>query len=346
MHPALPLLRSSARFGGRRRRRIGFIDGRSSPASSLASKCECLGPRLTRSAHNHAPSKSRSSSTIIRSASRPTTTSASQSAPSSWLQLLAGRGRNVPLSLSISKSQRALLGNTAYVALASGFLMTDMLALRVALVGGYTGLVAFHSLHARPLKIPLGWSAVFVLVNASAAALLVADQFGSLNEEEGRLYDEHFSVMTRGQFRQLLDLGHARIIPSGSRLTTEGMQSDTLYFTKRGHSKLYFRGRYAKDIEEGSFVNDVAFQQGEGEGAYGTVVADGEVEVIEWNFQELRQHLQSRPDMDTKMQLCLTSHLVKGLLQQRKAAVLALKDEENGVTLDTFRRDLPEGMAD
>ncbi|KAL7528633.1 hypothetical protein ACHAWF_002645, partial [Thalassiosira exigua] len=251
-------------------------------------------------------------------------------------------GKNIlPLSLLQSpavKLSLPVLGNISYVALASGFLMTDMLTLRIALVGGYTGLVAFHSLHARPLRIPLRWSAIFVLVNAGAACLLIADQFpGSLSEEESKLYEEHFSMMTKGQFKQLIDLGSTRTIPSGCRLTVEGVHADTIYFTKRGHSKLYLRGRYAKDIEEGSFVNDVAFHRvdshGEdGEGAYGTVVTDGEVEVIEWNWRDLREHLERRPEMDRNVQLVLTSHLVKGLLQQRKAAyrddgdVLGLED--------------------
>jgi hypothetical protein len=67
-----------------------------------------------------------------------------------------------------------------------------MLQLRLLLVGGYSGLVLFHSLHAKPLKIPLRWSAVFVLVNAGAAAMLVLDQFGaSLSEEEEALFEKH-----------------------------------------------------------------------------------------------------------------------------------------------------------
>jgi CRP-like cAMP-binding protein len=214
--------------------------------------------------------------------------------------------------------------------------MTDMLTLRLALVGGYTGLVAFHTLQKKPLRIPLRWSAVFVLVNAGMAAVLIADRWpDSLSEDEERLYEEHFSMLTRGQFKQLVNLGHARVFPSGSRLTEEGVHSDTIYFTSRGHSKMYLGGKYAKDIEEGSFVNDVAFQQEDGSGAYGTVVTDGEVEVVEWNWQELREHLESRPDMDRNMRLCLTSHLMKGLLQQRKAAY------SNSEVLG-FQGDLPD----
>eukprot|EP00584_Thalassiosira_punctigera_P003670 CAMPEP_0172535110 /NCGR_PEP_ID=MMETSP1067-20121228/7250_1 /TAXON_ID=265564 ORGANISM="Thalassiosira punctigera, Strain Tpunct2005C2" /NCGR_SAMPLE_ID=MMETSP1067 /ASSEMBLY_ACC=CAM_ASM_000444 /LENGTH=310 /DNA_ID=CAMNT_0013320005 /DNA_START=187 /DNA_END=1120 /DNA_ORIENTATION=+ len=235
------------------------------------------------------------------------------------------RNRNI-LPLDLIESSRVklalpVIGNAAYVALASGFLTTDMLTLRLALVGGYSGLVAFHSLHPRPLRIPLKWSALFVLVNAGAACLLIADQWGgSLSDDESRLHEEHFSMLTRGQFKQLMSIGTARVLPAGSRLTEEGVHSEVIYFTRRGCSRLYLRGKYAKDIEEGSFVNDVAFQQGDRLGAYGTVIAEGDVEVMEWRWRDLREHLEGRPDMDRNMRLCLTSSLVKGLLQQRKAA--------------------------
>ena len=64
-----------------------------------------------------------------------------------------------------AKAALPVLGNMAYFSLASGFLCTDVLALRVLLCFGYSGLVGFHLLHARPLRIPLAWSGFFVAVN-------------------------------------------------------------------------------------------------------------------------------------------------------------------------------------
>ena len=69
------------------------------------------------------------------------------------------------------------LGHAAYGALMSAFLMTDILALRTILVGGYSGLVAFHALHQRPLRIPLMWSAAFVVINAGMAFTLASPVF-------------------------------------------------------------------------------------------------------------------------------------------------------------------------
>lgn len=77
----------------------------------------------------------------------------------------------------VVKRMLPLLGNAAYLALASGFVMTDILTLRSLLVLGYSGLVCFHLLHPRPLRIPLGWSAVFVTVNAAMVVKLALERW-------------------------------------------------------------------------------------------------------------------------------------------------------------------------
>lgn len=95
-------------------------------------------------------------------------------------------------------------------------------------------------------------------------------------------------------------------------------------------------------IEQGGFVNDVAFQlsshdldggggarssssahNGAGMvGAYGTVVTVGEedCDVMVWDVAALRNHLKAKPDMERNIRFCLSDHLVKSLLRQRAAA--------------------------
>jgi CRP-like cAMP-binding protein/uncharacterized membrane protein (Fun14 family) len=212
------------------------------------------------------------------------------------------------------------IGNGAYLGIASGFLMTDMLSLRLALVGGYTGLVTYHALRCKPLLIPLRWSAIFVLMNAGAAGILVMDRFGApLSEEEEDLYLNHFSQLTRGQFYQLLTLGKKQEVPDGTILTREGSVCPRLYFIEKGTAKVFHHGAFAANVDEGGFVNDVAFQIGEDEGAYGTIVTDGECSIIVWDQAELRAHLKSRSDMDRNTKYLLSEHLMKSLLKQREA---------------------------
>lgn len=238
------------------------------------------------------------------------------------------------------KESLPLIGNGAYLILGSGFIMTDMLTLRVALVCGYSGLVAFHSLHPRPLKIPLRWSAFFVLVNAAAASMLAMDRWGApLSEEEEDLYQNHFAQLTKGQFYQLLSMGRKLRVPDGTVLTREGRACPRLYFIEKGTAKVFHHGAFASSVDCGGFVNDVAFQREE-EGAYGTIVAAGECSIIAWDQAELRGHLKGRSDMDRNIKYLLSEHLMKSLLKQREARRWNQKLQEGPGHKDGLARQL------
>jgi hypothetical protein len=232
----------------------------------------------------------------------------------------------LPLDWVLSPLVRSVLpfvGHTAYLMIVSGFLMTDMLQLRVVLAAGYSFLVVFHAHHPRPLRIPLGWSGMFVLVNASAAALLLMDRYapGELTEADEALYENSFKdALTKGQFYQLLKLAQRQTVPSGTVLSEEGKPCDKLYFIEHGSAKLFHQGTRTAVIEQGGFVNDVAFSRGLSIGAYGTAVTDDgdtTVSLLIWDAPTLKEYLRKRPDMDRNMKYLLSDHLVKSLLRQR-----------------------------
>lgn len=272
---------------------------------------------------------------------------------------------------SINKKVLPIVGNGAYLALASGFLMTDMLQLRLLLVGGYAGLVCFHSLHHKPLQIPLRWSALFVLVNTCAASMLFMDEWigALLSDEELSLYEKHFKEegLTKGQFYNLIRMSRKQHIKDGKLLTQEGRCSPNLYFLCEGRAKVFHNGSFAAYIDEGGFVNDVAFQQRQeevddshdsdnqdnigidmnirggpsvGVGAYGTVITRGYCTVLVWDQSELKHYLENNPVMERNMKYTLSRHLVKSLLKQRDArrSRRGAEDQQHLSDIDTELR--------
>lgn len=264
--------------------------------------------------------------------------------------------KNLLEMVKMSSSTRAailpIIGNASYIALASGFLMTDMLELRLLLIGGYSGIVTFHSLHERPLRIPLRWSALFVAVNALGAAWLLMDRYApasldSAQHPDGEdLYRHHFrDILTRGQFHQLLGLAQRQSIPAGTVLTRENTPCGVMYFIVQGQATVHHgeglpqeqpqssdaplsstatapasSSKVVATIDEGGFVNDVAFSQGPNVGAYATIITSRDSQVLVWDTNALRRHMQSRPDLERNMKYCMSDHLVKSLLRQRDAA--------------------------
>ena len=160
------------------------------------------------------------------------------------------------------------------------------------------------------------------------------DRYGApLDEEHEALYQEHFSQFSRGEFHQLLQLARHEEIPPHTLLTREGEVCEYIFFLQTGKAQVFHNRRFAAYIEEGGFVNDVAFQQGDGPvGAYGTVrTTDGPCQALVWNKAELQKHLKSRPSMNRNMKYTLSNHLMKSLLQQRDARRSNVNESEMNI---------------
>eukprot|EP00316_Scyphosphaera_apsteinii_P002319 CAMPEP_0119313552 /NCGR_PEP_ID=MMETSP1333-20130426/29462_1 /TAXON_ID=418940 /ORGANISM="Scyphosphaera apsteinii, Strain RCC1455" /LENGTH=304 /DNA_ID=CAMNT_0007318409 /DNA_START=171 /DNA_END=1085 /DNA_ORIENTATION=+ len=234
------------------------------------------------------------------------------------------RSRSIlPLEVTTSQHVKAALpfvGNLAYIALAGGFLMTDILALRVLLVCGYSGLVTFHLLHAKPLRIPLGWSAFFVAVNTYAAICLALARFpAGMTEEDEAVHAAFFERLSPAQFKMLLDVGERRELADGTMLTVERVTCSMLYFVEQGSASLTLGGEEVAKIGRGGFVNDVAFQQGPESSSYGTCRCCGKVRVIAWQQEALRDLLSHDGCLADSFKHILVGSLVEQLLQRYKA---------------------------
>ena len=246
-------------------------------------------------------SSSSSSSSQSGLTSQPSSTSSSASSASSsvlplWIV-------NHPSSIAIVP----ILGNLAYASLAGGFLCNDLLSLRLLLISGYSGLVTYHALRPKPLRIPLRWSAFFVLVNTSMAVMLLMDRLPpTLTKEEEELHIEHFAPLRRKQFKALMDIAQTVTYPPGTVLTTANQPCTQLYFIVKGTAIMTnSKGEHISKLQRGGFPNCMSFQRSgwdavvrnttpNGNCAYGTIRVsnndddDNEgVECLVWKDDEL-----------------------------------------------------------
>lgn len=224
----------------------------------------------------------------------------------------------------------AAIGNGAYASLAAGFLCTDIYALRVLLVGGYTGLVTFHALQQRPLHIPLRWSIFFVGINACMLAQLVLEQQPvSLSDEEENLHVASFAPLSRKQFKNLMAIGEPVTFEDGARLTEEGVARPELLFILSGTARMTVGGKATSVLRAGAFPNSLAFQRAGWQddtartashrdlfwpAAYGTVTCAGEVRAIVWPKDALMALLDSQPEMRKCMDHVIVEAIMRRLL--------------------------------
>jgi len=216
------------------------------------------------------------------------------------------------------------------MSLASGFLCRDVLSLRLLLVGGYGGLVMYHALRPKPLLIPLKWSAFFVLVNASMAAVLVWDNLPiPMTPDEEELHVQNFAPLSRKQFRTLMDLATEKEYEDGHCLTIANQPCDKLYFIKEGTANLTTAsGEHISKLNAGAFPNCMSFQRsgwdpdfhGADSEAYGTIRCKGPVRCLVWESKELLHWLMSDEDAELRMDHVVIEAVVRRLLLDPEGA--------------------------
>jgi len=240
-----------------------------------------------------------------------------------------------------------VVGNVAYSSLASGFLCTDVLSLRVLLICGYSGLVTYHALRPQPLMLPLRWSAFFVMVNVSMATMLILNRMEpTLTEEEEELHIINFAPLTRKQFKALIDIGVRTTYPRGTFLTRTDEPCRKLYFILSGTTKMTdSSGKCTSRLQKGGFPNCMSFQRTGWNSskrntnctAYGTIQCEGQVECIVWDDRELLALLDSSPNDDMRLRM---DHVVI------EAVIRRLLHDIGGADVKDYIRVISQGWAD
>eukprot|EP00929_Paragymnodinium_shiwhaense_P054654 TRINITY_DN27406_c0_g2_i1.p1 TRINITY_DN27406_c0_g2~~TRINITY_DN27406_c0_g2_i1.p1 ORF type:complete len:463 (-),score=73.60 TRINITY_DN27406_c0_g2_i1:415-1803(-) len=172
----------------------------------------------------------------------------------------------LPRSIVESPKVKAALpyvGNLAYFGIASGFLMTDVLLLRVILAGGYSVLVAFHSLRERPLRIPLAWSVLFVLVNLVMAIRLFTNGHAFMSPNERKIYHRYLEhALTETEWKQLVELGTHKVASERNVLITKNSLADLIFLTEGAQAEIEIDENYFIHIDGPCWLGESCLYQG------------------------------------------------------------------------------------
>lgn len=227
----------------------------------------------------------------------------------------------LPLSVvSVPTIQRWLpvVGNIAYLGLASGFMMTDMLALRCLLVFGYLSLTCFHIFQLRPLRIPLVGSFFFVLVNAYFGIAIYLDRQASLSDEERDIFESHFSEhMLDYEFQKIIRAAEVVTVSSQTRLVNLGDVHTKMFYVLDGEARLtfadltYVAADQADFIASGSFISTPIASRSHIDGLPGC-------RYICWDLETLKLLVQKHPQARRGLEVKIGRKVARKLRETNK----------------------------
>ena len=193
------------------------------------------------------------------------------------------------------------------------YLVRDILWLRVLTIFAGLSLLPFYC-HCSDhiLWAPIGWNALFISVNLIQIGILLRERRPRrLDGPEQELYDNVFSELTPGEFRQLLKVGEWREIETGTTVVQRDTVVRDIQVLQRGALEVRSTGGVIDRDTPGQFVGEMSFLSGEK--ATADVVAIEPSLVFVWPQESLNKLLDKKPALAFKIRGILSLDVVAKL---------------------------------
>ncbi|HEX6143810.1 MAG TPA: cyclic nucleotide-binding domain-containing protein [Geminicoccaceae bacterium] len=217
-------------------------------------------------------------------------------------------------ALSVSPT---LLVHLGFALSALGFLVRDILWLRLLAILGYSLFCLFQLTRAEgPAWDFVMWYATFMAINGGHAAWLIYErQLVRLNEEECRLRDLIFRALDPLAVKRLMRAGVWLDLPPGELMTREGRPARHVYAIAAGEARVIAAGTEIARIGPGRFVGEIGFLRA-GPATATTLAAppvEGEgparLRCLAWPQRELRRRLARDDAMRTTLYAAIGTDL-------------------------------------
>jgi hypothetical protein len=141
-----------------------------------------------------------------------------------------------------------------------GFLFRGQIMLRAFVIAGDLVYISyFYFAPDVPLWGGAFWSAVFMVVNVTMIARVLADRTAfRMSGEERRLFDL-LGTLSPGEFRRLIKLGYWQTASEATVLAEENQHLDKLYYVLDGDIAVQKSGSAPRLIGPHAFIGEVAF---------------------------------------------------------------------------------------
>ena len=200
-----------------------------------------------------------------------------------------------------------LLANLAYVLMLLAFITTDILRLRLLLVGAQLALIGYGV--GNRLWVMPGWNLVFLGINGYMAVKILRERRElELPAELRQIHARHFAALTPREFLRFWNQGQRQTL-TDCELAHAGEHPKWLYFLLSGTVEVRRDGALVRELPPGYFVAEMSLLTGSPANA--DVRTRGTVEVIQWDRPGLHDLRQRNAPFWTKIQSVIGRDLVE-----------------------------------
>jgi len=201
------------------------------------------------------------------------------------------------------------LGNVSYLLIAASYMVTSMLWLRMlAILGLATEAVYFYVVGSSSLWVAIGWSMVFLAINAVQLTRLLRElQSLTLQGDERFLKSHTFAALSLLSFRRLMKAGRWQTLAPGAVLTVQHQPVTHLRVLVGGMASVVVDGMQVATIRAAGIVGEMSLLTGDTASA--TVTVTHPARVFEIASAELSRLLHDHEDLRAEFHQALGSEL-------------------------------------
>lgn len=190
--------------------------------------------------------------------------------------------------------------NAANVLYLASYSVRDILWLRILTVVGALLLIPYYVLQPLPLMAAIGWSAVFIAINAYWIARLIIERRPvHLTTDQARLRKLSFPSLTPREALNLFGLGEWVDIPSGGSIVKHDLNQKRFSVILRGMADVESSGKKIAELGDGQFVGVIDLCA---DRVPIDVIVRQSAHIMCWPVETLQAFLADRPDVALALQ--------------------------------------------
>ena len=211
-----------------------------------------------------------------------------------------------------------IVGHLAFGLIAFSYLVKDIMYLRIlSIVASLFGMFFNYTVPTEPLWLPIGWNAIFVMVNIYHISVLLYEKRPvQMDDKNTELYNTLFKELTPVEYLKISKAACWKNYEPNDVLIRQQHLVPDLILIYNGTIDVEVDGNKVAELRDGQFVGEMSFLTEKS--ATATCVVKHPTECLVWKQQEFKDLLKRNPSLYFTIQSLLSAQVSSNLVSSSK----------------------------
>ena len=211
-----------------------------------------------------------------------------------------------------------IVGHLAFGLIAFSYLVKDIMYLRIlSIVASLFGMFFNYTVPTEPLWLPIGWNAIFVMVNIYHISVLLYEKRPvQMDDKNTELYNTLFKELTPVEYLKISKAACWKNYQPNDVVIRQQHLVPDLILIYNGTIDVKVDDNKVAELRDGQFVGEMSFLTEKS--ATATCVVKHPTECLVWKQQEFKDLLKRNPSLYFTIQSLLSAQVSSNLVSSSK----------------------------